>query len=75
MNYASVITGGIALLAMIWYFIDGRRHYHGPRVYIGKNATGTPAVTAEGDNEKDEKSSVDDKGEGITVLRGTHVDL
>ncbi|KAH9003628.1 APC amino acid permease [Lactarius hatsudake] len=73
MNYASVITGSIALLAMIWYFIDGRRHYHGPHAYIGKNAT--PAVTAEGDSEKDEKSSVDNKGDGITVSRGIHVDL
>ncbi|KAI0270633.1 APC amino acid permease [Gloeopeniophorella convolvens] len=34
MNYASVITGGVALLAMIWYFIDGRRHYHGPQSNI-----------------------------------------
>ncbi|KAH9008601.1 APC amino acid permease [Lactarius deliciosus] len=73
MNYASVITGSIALLAMIWYFIDGRRHYHGPHAYIGKNAT--PAVAAEEDSEKDEKSSVDGKGEGITVSRGVHVDL
>lgn len=43
MNYASVITGSVLLLAMIWYFVDGRRHYHGPHAYItAENAT--PAI-------------------------------
>jgi amino acid transporter len=60
MNYAAVITGGIAILAMIWYFIDGRRHYHGPQANIGKKVT--PAVGGDG-----EKGSVDSKDEGITV--------
>ncbi|KAH9976791.1 amino acid permease-domain-containing protein [Lactifluus volemus] len=31
MNYASVITGSVVLLAMIWYFVDGHRHYRGPQ--------------------------------------------
>ncbi|THV03453.1 APC amino acid permease [Dendrothele bispora CBS 962.96] len=31
MNYASVITIGVMVLAFTWYFIDGRRHYHGPQ--------------------------------------------
>ncbi|KAI0028728.1 APC amino acid permease [Vararia minispora EC-137] len=30
MNYASVITGSVVILALIWYVIDGRRHYKGP---------------------------------------------
>ena len=30
MNYASVITGSIITLSMIWYFLGGRRHYNGP---------------------------------------------
>ncbi|KAI9454223.1 APC amino acid permease [Lactarius psammicola] len=65
MNYAAVITGSIALLSTIWYFIDGHRHYHGPYAYVGKNAT--PAAGAEGSSEKDEKGSVDGKDEGITI--------
>ncbi|KAL0574761.1 polyamine transporter tpo5 [Marasmius crinis-equi] len=31
MNYASVITVGVMVLAFAWYFIDGHRHYHGPQ--------------------------------------------
>jgi len=31
MNYASVITVGVMVLAFAWYIIDGHRHYHGPR--------------------------------------------
>ncbi|ESK93896.1 amino acid permease [Moniliophthora roreri MCA 2997] len=31
MNYASVITIGVMILAFAWYFIDGHRHYHGPQ--------------------------------------------
>lgn len=30
MNYASVITGGVIILACIWYILGGRQHYHGP---------------------------------------------
>ncbi|KAH9996155.1 APC amino acid permease [Russula compacta] len=38
MNYASVITGSVVLMAMIWYFVDGRRHYRGPHAYVTDNA-------------------------------------
>ncbi|KAJ3749773.1 APC amino acid permease [Lentinula raphanica] len=31
MNYASVITVGVMVLAFAWYIIDGHRHYHGPQ--------------------------------------------
>jgi len=66
MNYAAVITGSIALLALIWYFVDGRRHYHGPRGNAGKIAKS--ATVVEGEGEKSEKGSVEDKNEeGITV--------
>lgn len=41
---------------------SGRRHYHGP---AGKNAK--PAGVVEGDGEKDEKGSVDNKDEGVAV--------
>ncbi|KIY70063.1 amino acid transporter [Cylindrobasidium torrendii FP15055 ss-10] len=30
MNYASVITVGVIVLAFIWYAADGHRHYQGP---------------------------------------------
>jgi amino acid permease (GABA permease) len=65
MNYAAVITGSIALLALIWYFIDGRRHYHGPHANAGKNLKSAGVV--EGDDEKREQRSVDDKDEGVAV--------
>ncbi|KAE9406087.1 amino acid permease [Gymnopus androsaceus JB14] len=31
MNYASVITVGVMVLAFAWYIVDGHRHYHGPQ--------------------------------------------
>ncbi|KAF8494443.1 amino acid permease [Russula emetica] len=52
MNYASVITGSVLLLAMIWYFVDGRRHYHGPHAYITENVVSAIQVD-EGKGEKD----------------------
>jgi amino acid permease (GABA permease) len=64
MNYAAVITGSIALLALIWYFVDGRRHYHGPRANAGKNVA---SAGVGGDGEKSENRSVDDKDEGVAV--------
>ncbi|KIP02544.1 hypothetical protein PHLGIDRAFT_122381 [Phlebiopsis gigantea 11061_1 CR5-6] len=30
MNYASVITGGVILLAMVWYYLGAKKRYHGP---------------------------------------------
>ncbi|KAI0684049.1 amino acid permease-domain-containing protein [Cytidiella melzeri] len=30
MNYASVCTFGVVILSLIWYFLGGKRHYHGP---------------------------------------------
>jgi len=52
MNYASVITGSVVLLAMIWYFVDGRRHYHGPHAYVTGNAVPAIRVKGEGKGEK-----------------------
>ncbi|KAJ4481015.1 APC amino acid permease [Lentinula aciculospora] len=31
MNYASVITVGVMVIAFAWYIVDGHRHYHGPQ--------------------------------------------
>ncbi|KAK7441808.1 polyamine transporter tpo5 [Stygiomarasmius scandens] len=36
MNYASVITVGVMVLAFAWYFIDGHRHYHGPQSNLNR---------------------------------------
>ncbi|GJJ09317.1 hypothetical protein Clacol_003539 [Clathrus columnatus] len=30
MNYASVITAGVVVFSLIWYFLGGRKHYKGP---------------------------------------------
>ena len=46
---------------LTFFFRSGRRHYHGP----AGNKAKSPAV--EGDGDKGEKSSVDDKDGGFTV--------
>lgn len=33
MNYASVITAAVIIIAMAWYAISGRRHYKGPAIH------------------------------------------
>jgi choline transport protein len=32
MNYSVVVTGGVIILSMVWYFIRGRHEYKGPLV-------------------------------------------
>ncbi|RMZ78512.1 hypothetical protein DV737_g3806, partial [Chaetothyriales sp. CBS 132003] len=32
MNYSVVVTGGVIIFSIIWYFIRGRRDYHGPLI-------------------------------------------
>jgi len=51
MNYASVITGSVILLAMIWYFVDGHRHYHGPHAYVTDKATDDGLSSGAGEGE------------------------
>ncbi|TFY83989.1 hypothetical protein EWM64_g22 [Hericium alpestre] len=59
MNYASVITGIVIILAGIWYIVDGRRHYHGPASNVKHDSadpldeTGTDEVM-----ERDSKKSL-----------------
>ncbi|KAI0299018.1 amino acid/polyamine transporter I [Multifurca ochricompacta] len=73
MNYASVITGGVVLLAMIWYFIDGRRHYHGPHANFQDGVTPTIIGIGEGDGEKASISSKDEgKEEGSLLSLNNH---
>ncbi|KAK0463256.1 uncharacterized protein EV420DRAFT_1523507 [Desarmillaria tabescens] len=35
MNYTSVITISVMVLAFAWYIVDGHRHYHGPQSNLG----------------------------------------
>ncbi|CAE6476917.1 unnamed protein product [Rhizoctonia solani] len=49
MNYASVITVGVMVCSLAWYFAGGRKHYHGPMSNLGPNHN-TPG---EGNNGKD----------------------
>ncbi|KAI0052484.1 APC amino acid permease [Auriscalpium vulgare] len=51
MNYAAVITGGVVLLSLTWYFVDGRRHYQGPQSNIH---SGYMDKEAESDNDNGE---------------------
>lgn len=32
MNYSIVVTGGVMILSVVWYFVRGRRDYQGPTV-------------------------------------------
>ena len=32
MNYSVVVTGGVIIFAMIWYFVRAKKTYHGPTV-------------------------------------------
>lgn len=43
MNYTSAINGGVWLLSLVYYFVWGYRHYHGPK----SNLTSPTAVEGE----------------------------
>ena len=32
MNYSVVVTGGVIIFSIIWYWVRGRREYKGPTV-------------------------------------------
>lgn len=32
MNYSIVVTGGVIIFSIVWYFIRGRKEYHGPTI-------------------------------------------
>ncbi|VDB94041.1 unnamed protein product [Peniophora sp. CBMAI 1063] len=50
MNYASVITGSVVILSLIWYFLGGRRHYKGPASDLQEPSMDAPFSN---DREKD----------------------
>jgi len=45
MNYASVITGGVIILAFIWYFVSGHRHYHGPQSNLHRDSPAKDSIS------------------------------
>lgn len=32
MNYSVVVTGGVVIFSIVWYYVRGRKEYHGPTV-------------------------------------------
>lgn len=32
MNYSIVVTGGVVIFSIVWYYVRGRRDYHGPTI-------------------------------------------
>ncbi|KAF8903067.1 amino acid/polyamine transporter I [Mucidula mucida] len=60
MNYASVITVGVMVLAFAWYIIDGHRHYRGPQSNLPPPAyTAGVAVPEINSADRDQKSKLD----------------
>jgi choline transport protein len=55
MNYTSVITVGLMVLVTIWWFVNGRRNYEGPK-YSMEAARGLQAIHT--DSTRDEKIAV-----------------
>jgi hypothetical protein len=48
MNYSVVVTGGVIIFSIIWYFIHGQKVYRGPLVdaEIMRHMTGRPSVSS-----------------------------
>jgi len=38
MNHSSVITVGVVVLSLVWYFAGAWRHYHGPQSNLASSA-------------------------------------
>ncbi|CAE6472143.1 unnamed protein product [Rhizoctonia solani] len=55
MNYASVITVGVMVCSLAWYFVSARKYYHGPTSNLGSNHH----APGEGNTSKDIPSSDD----------------
>lgn len=32
MNYSVVVTGGVITFSIVWYYVRGRKEYHGPLI-------------------------------------------
>ncbi|PFH47069.1 hypothetical protein AMATHDRAFT_68499 [Amanita thiersii Skay4041] len=54
MNYASVITGGVTILAFLWYILGAHRHYHGPQSNLHED-NGSDRQIQSSEKDTDEK--------------------
>ncbi|KAJ3507430.1 hypothetical protein NLJ89_g6311 [Agrocybe chaxingu] len=52
MNYASVITAGVIILAYIWYFSSARKHYIGPQSNLNDDSVITVTQTVQPSKDK-----------------------
>lgn len=52
MNYSSIITAGVMLLAGLWYLLSARHYYDGPRTTLNN-----PAVMTAAEREQEELDS------------------
>lgn len=32
MNYSVVVTGGVIIFSIVWYYVRGRKEYYGPLI-------------------------------------------
>lgn len=47
MNYASLVYGGVMLLAMSWYAFDARKWFKGPKINV-EHLMGARVLVGEG---------------------------
>ncbi|GJE92871.1 amino acid permease [Phanerochaete sordida] len=58
MNYAAPITGGVVLLSLIWFYLGGNRHYHGPAPNVDLQSDASPRLDDVKGDDAQEKDSV-----------------
>jgi len=56
MNYSSVITVGVVVLSLVWYFAGAWRHYHGPQSNLASSADSKDVDGVRIDEEPKEKA-------------------
>lgn len=59
MNYASVITVGVMVLAGLWYLVEGHRRYQGPQSNLAKHGF-QAGQGGQGQEERQDGSEVDE---------------
>jgi hypothetical protein len=59
MNWASLLYGGVMLLALLWYAVDARKWYKGPKQNIQEYGNGRGGGIIEGErNSQDEVAEI-----------------
>ncbi|KZV68624.1 APC amino acid permease [Peniophora sp. CONT] len=59
MNYASVITGSVVILSLIWYFLGGRKHYKGPASDLRQTPARDKHLSAYANEEKSVEENIE----------------